>query len=191
LYDNGGNEIHLTDQIDNSVISSNHIWDNAGIGINIATSNSYDNYIIGNEISGGCTEVSDSGTGTTIQHRDEFEIDGTLKAARFSNDTYTDSGATLDSDDFGKTVIVNSGSTQTVNLPSVSSSDIGAWYRIVKVGTGQVTIDAADSDTIADSSAGGTIYNNQAGEDYATITIQLATDTEWVVTKAHGTWSTS
>ncbi|MFC1658224.1 NosD domain-containing protein [Candidatus Omnitrophota bacterium] len=194
-----GNKVHnnthgirLNASSNYNIISSNDITDSTtyDIWVRSTESNCTNNYLIGNRYSG---TFLDDGTNVnnTVQHRDEFEVDGTLKAAQFANDTYTDSGVTLDSDDFGKTITIDSSSTQTVNLPSVGSTDIGAWYRIVKVGTGQVTIDAADSDTIADSSAGGTIYNDQTGQDYATITIQLVTETEWVIIKAHGTWITS
>jgi hypothetical protein len=86
---------------------------------------------------------------------------------------------------------VDNGSAQTVNLPSVDSTHIGAWFRIVKLGAGQVTIDAADSDTIADSSAGGTIVNSESGETYATIMIELVAQDKWVIADAHGTWTST
>lgn len=105
--------------------------------------------------------------------------------------TAKNTGATLTTADFGKTITVNSGSTQTINLPSVDATNIGGWFTIVKLGAGQVTIDAPDSDLIADSSAGGTIYNNVAAETYAVITLQLVSATQWVIVSAHGTWTTT
>ena len=100
-------------------------------------------------------------------------------------------GITLTTADAGQTITVDAGGAQTVVLPSVAATDVGIWFRIVKLGAGQVTIDAVDSDTIADSGAGDTIYCAIAGEDYATITIQLAAETEWCITGAHGTWVTT
>jgi hypothetical protein len=134
--------------------------------------------------------ISSSSSPTTVQHWNEFEIDGTLKAARFLTET---GGTTvnLTTADFGKTITLDNGSAQTINLPSVDSTHIGAWYRIVKLSSSQVTIDAADSDTIADSSAGGTIVNSQSDQDYATIMLELITADEWMIVDAHGTWTTS
>jgi len=65
----------------NNIISSNRITDSSGsqYGINIASiaGTDTDNYLIGNEISGAgfTAEINDAGTGTTIQHRDQFEIE--------------------------------------------------------------------------------------------------------------------
>jgi len=102
-----------------------------------------------------------------------------------------DSGLTLTADDFGKTITVNSASAQTVYLPSISAADIGATVRIIKLGAGTVTIDAADSDTIADSGAGDTIYNNSATPPYASLELLLATDTKWAVVAGDGAWITT
>lgn len=100
-------------------------------------------------------------------------------------------GITLTTADAGQTTTVDSGSAQTVVLPSVAAGDVGIWFRVVKLGAGQVTVDAVDSDTIADSGAGNTIYCSITTEDYASITLQLASTTEWIVTGAHGTWTTT
>jgi parallel beta-helix repeat protein len=195
VWNNGGtDEMHgIRLGGSNNIVSSNRIYDSDN-----GTNTTYgiyswgtDAYLIGNEISGDFTaEVGDTGTNTTIQHRDEFEIEGTMKAARFLTQA-ADTGITLTTADFGKTITVDNASAQVVNLPSVASTEVGAWFRIIKLGAGQVTIDAADSDTIADSSSGGTIYNDQSAEDYATITVELASETEWIITGSHGTWTTS
>jgi hypothetical protein len=93
--------------------------------------------------------------------------------------------------DNGLTFTMTSGSSQNFNLPSVGASDVGISFTFVKLGAGTVVIDAADSDTIADSGAGSTIYNSQSGEVYATITLQLASETKWVITGSMGTWVTT
>jgi hypothetical protein len=93
--------------------------------------------------------------------------------------------------DIGRTFVATNTATTTFSLPSVDASNIGLWYTFVKNTAAQVTIDAADSDRIADSGAGDTIYDNQAGEVYATITLQLVSETNWVVTGAMGTWTTT
>ncbi len=192
IYNSGSHSVTVNAS-DFNLLSSNSIYDTAGstYAINISVSTADDNYLLGNYYSGtGATSINDSGTGTIIQNWNEFRINGTLQANRFLVEE-ADSGITLTSDDFGKTISVDSSSSQTVMLPSVDSSNTGAWIRVLKLNSGQVTVDAADSDTIADSTAGGTIYNSQSGQDYAVIEIQLANETEWVVVHGEGTWSTN
>jgi len=127
------------------------------------------------------------GIGTTTPSA-LLDVNGTVKAARFLTESQ-DSGVTLTASDFGKTITVDSVSDQIVNFPSVDSGDIGCWFTIVKLGSGRMTIDAADTDTIADSGEGLTIYNNT--EVYATITLQLVSETKWFITGGHGTWVTT
>ena len=194
LHDNGGvsdaSSLRFGGTSTGNLLAYNDITDTAGSGVYAIVLASSGHYLIGNRYSGtGADQMIDYGT-NTVQHWNELEIDGTFQAYELLTEAQN-SGVTLTSSDFGKTITVDNASTQTVTLPSVSSSDIGAWFRVVKLGSGQVTVDAADSDTIADSTAGGTIYNSQSGQDYATITIQLANSTEWVITKAQGTWTTN
>lgn len=64
---------------DNNIISSNSIYDASGTtsyGVNVSNATSNDNYLIGNEISGGgfTAKINDAGTDTTIQHRDQSQI---------------------------------------------------------------------------------------------------------------------
>jgi hypothetical protein len=99
------------------------------------------------------------------------------------------SGYTILTTDNGKVFTCDSASAQTFNLPSVDSSNIGTTYTIVKLGTGQVTIDAADSDTIEDSGAGDTVYCADEGD--ALISLMLTTETQWVIRFANGTWTTT
>ncbi|MFC1658223.1 right-handed parallel beta-helix repeat-containing protein [Candidatus Omnitrophota bacterium] len=201
FYNNGTgttDSIYISNAADNTIISFNKIYDSDGTGYAIHVSDASNpvdgTYIIGNDISGGGytaeIHIGTNATNTTIQQRNEFEVDGTLKAAQFLTEAQ-DTGVTLTTADFGKTITVDSGSAQVVNLPSVDSTNVGAWFRVIKLGAGQITIDAADSDTIADSSAGGTVVNSQSDQDYATIMIELVTETEWVIVDAHGTWTTS
>ncbi|KKW19691.1 MAG: hypothetical protein UY62_C0070G0005 [Parcubacteria group bacterium GW2011_GWF2_50_9] len=99
-----------------------------------------------------------------------------------------DSGITLTISDFGKTITVNSASAQIVYLPSVTAADIGATITVVKLGAGKVTIDAAASTYISDSTSGGTIYNNAVSPAYATITLRLVTATQWMIIGGEGSW---
>lgn len=108
----------------------------------------------------------------------------------FVTETKTDN-YTVTTSDFGKLLVMNSASDKTFTLPSVTSSHVGAILTFAKIAAGKVTIDAADSDVIADSAAGGTIDNSQSTETYATLVIQLVSETKWSVVGGHGTWSTT
>ena len=92
--------------------------------------------------------------------------------------------------DFGKTFIMN-GINKTFNLPSVALADVGAILTFVFISTGTLIIDAADNDTIDDSGAGDTIYCTQNGEKYSSITLMLASTTEWIILAAKGIWTTT
>jgi hypothetical protein len=113
-----------------------------------------------------------------------------IKGPRNTVNTKTDN-YTVRYSDSGKTLVMDSASDKTFTLPSVSANNVGLTFTFVKINSGRVTIQAADSDTIDNSTGGGTIYDSQAGETYATITIQLVTETKWVVIGIRGTWSTS
>jgi hypothetical protein len=109
---------------------------------------------------------------------------------KWTVETKTDNYNVLTTD-VAKTLVMNSASDKTFSLPSVSSGDVGTWYIFVKIGAGKVTIDAADSDTIGDSGAGDTIYNNYSTETYATITLELISETKWAIIGLDGTWITT
>ena len=100
---------------------------------------------------------------------------------------------TVQIDDFGisKVLTMDNAATKTFTLPSVDTSHIGLVLTFAKLGAGKLVIDAADSDTIGNSSAGGTVFDSVAGEVYATVTIMLASATKWTITRYHGSWVTT
>ncbi|MCX5793465.1 MAG: DUF1566 domain-containing protein [Elusimicrobia bacterium] len=102
-----------------------------------------------------------------------------------------DAGITLTAADFGKTITVNSASAQTVTLPTVTAADIGATVTVIKLGAGRVSIQAAPSAFIEDSTSGGTIYNDVPALVYAAITLRLVTTTQWQPIDAQGAWVTN
>jgi hypothetical protein len=126
----------------------------------------------------------------TVSPGAKLDVNGDAKISRYLTQA-NDSGVTLVTGDFGKTITVNSASAQTVTLPSVTSADIGATITVVKLGAGKVTIQAASSTFIADSTSGGTIYSNTASPVYATITLRLATSTQWMIVGGDGAWLTT
>jgi hypothetical protein len=127
---------------------------------------------------------------TDLSASDQLVIAGSAHIPYYETSAHN-TGVTLTTNDFGNTITVNAAGAQAVTLPSVDQDNIGAWFTVVKMGVGGVALCAADSDIIADSTGGNGIYNNTAAETYATITVQLADSTHWVITGAHGTWVTT
>lgn len=93
--------------------------------------------------------------------------------------------------DVAKTFVMQPTADLTNFLPSVTFADVGTWYTFVKNGTNRLTIKAADADVIADSNPGARLYNSATNEYYATVTLQLCNGTNWVITGAHGTWTST
>jgi len=102
-----------------------------------------------------------------------------------------DTGMTIATADFGKTITVTAGTPQIITLPAISAENIGAEITVVKLGTGGVTIQAYTFDAIAGSTVGGTIANGVVGETSATITLRIVSLDKWVVINSTGTWSTT
>ena len=107
---------------------------------------------------------------------------------KFKTTTYTDS-YTVKLTQTGETLIMNSSSNKTFTLPSVSASDMGVTFTFANINTGKLTIDAADSDIIADSATGATIYSDD--DNFSQLTLELVSATRWLVKGAHGTWTTT
>ena len=99
------------------------------------------------------------------------------------------SGYTITTADVGKTFTCNSTTGQTFLLPSVGAGELGYGYTVTKLGSGRVTITAADSDTIEDSGAGLGIYCADSG--IATIQLKLVSLTQWIIKSANGVWITT
>jgi hypothetical protein len=110
-----------------------------------------------------------------------------------------------------KTYVYNGYGNITINLPSVTSSNIGLWYNFINLTRFKMSIQAADNDTIDDSDPGATIYNGtdfdelssedsessessnseQEVEKFASIKVQLCTGTWWHVMHGRKTWTTT
>ena len=103
-----------------------------------------------------------------------------------------DSSYAINLDESGKVFVASSVNDVVFTLPSVESSDIGTTFTFAKcLKAGRITIKAADSDKIADSGAGCTIYNDHDTEEYTTLTIILLQETRWGILTGHGTWITT
>jgi len=73
-------------------------------------------------------------------------------------------------------------------LPSVGRDDVDAWIAFVRLGTGRLVIDAADSDVIEKSSPGGRIVCMETGRVAASIILFLASETCWSIFGGIGVW---
>ena len=105
---------------------------------------------------------------------------------------YTDTDATLTTRDLGMVILMNIGTgNYTCTLPSVETSDLYSWVKIVRIGTGKLSIRAADSDTIETSSTGGKIWCNENPRKGANVLLQLVQDTEWAIIAGTGIWAVS
>ena len=84
--------------------------------------------------------------------------------------------------------MIENAANVAVTLPSISSSDIGYWIRIYKMGAGNLTINRADSDTIESDVS---VANTTASETWANIELFVAKDTMWKIGYMLGSWVTS
>ena len=91
--------------------------------------------------------------------------------------------------DFGKVIKFNNG-TNNVGclLPSVGEMDVDTWIIIMRVGTGSLTIQAADSDTIEKSGPGGKLICDEVDRVCANVWLYLATETKWAILGGTGIW---
>lgn len=99
------------------------------------------------------------------------------------------SNLTLGIRDIGKIIKFNNGSLN-VNcyLPSVGALDVGSLITVMKLGTGNLRIQAVDSDTIGNSTAGGAVISAEPGRVGAHLTLFLNTETQWIITAGLGVW---
>ena len=116
---------------------------------------------------------------------------GGLSSLSWTAETKT-ADYTITTDDFNKTIRMNSADDKIFSLPSVGASEDGERITLAKIAAGKVTIAAADADKIDSGSAGGTLFNNQAGEIYANVTLEYVhAIVTWIHISGRGTWSTT
>lgn len=117
------------------------------------------------------------------------DIMGAWRIAKRPSVTYTNTGATLSTNDFGRVIKFENGANNVIcTLPSVSSGDVDSWLIIMRLGTGRLTIQASDSDTIEKSKAGGQMYCQEEGRIVANLMLYLATETKWGILAGTGIW---
>lgn len=106
--------------------------------------------------------------------------------------TYTDNHTVLQTQS-GKELIMNSASNKTFTISA--GYNVGTNYTFGNINTGRITIQMSGSETIDDSSAGGTNYSDDDLTNSNTtpsITITKVSSTHWhVAPGANGTWTTT
>jgi len=99
---------------------------------------------------------------------------------------------TLDEEDFGKLLTMTNAGPKIFTLPAVDAEDIGLYVSLVKRGAGKLTVQAAGGETIQDSSAGGTVYNDLAEETFALVRLCVIAAGKWIIEHFTGSgWRTS
>ena len=99
--------------------------------------------------------------------------------------TYT-GNHTVELDQAGHVLVMNSTSDYTFTLPSVNAANIGTEFHFTNINTGKLTITPADNDTIHSGAATKHIYS--ATDTIASVTLRLVSATHWQIVMANGTW---
>jgi len=101
-----------------------------------------------------------------------------------------DSGGTLDENDLGKIVTIDSTANQTINLPAARADLVGEWVRFLKQGPGYVYLPADGTDVIGDSNSGATAQN-ETTETYTFLELIITSEGRWDLGATLGAWYTS
>ena len=101
-----------------------------------------------------------------------------------------DSGGTLDENDLGKIITIDSTSNVTINLPAARADLVGEWVKFQKQGTGYVYLPANGTDVIGDSNSGATAQN-ETTEQYTFLELVITAEGRWDLGATLGAWYTS
>jgi hypothetical protein len=111
---------------------------------------------------------------------------------RRSPDIVATADLTLTTDDFGKIILFDNGTTDvTCKLPTISLKDTYCWIGpIYRLGSGRVTITADADSYIEYSSKGGSIYCDEERRAAANVTLELVSEHLWGIIGGTGLWKT-
>ena len=123
----------------------------------------------------------------SIKFLKNVTISGTMQHAKFVVGTEKTDNYTILTSDFGSILVMNAAISKTFALPSVDATNIGSWIIFEKMGAGEVIIDAADLDTVEDSTAGAGIKCSET-TTFSRVSLYLRSATSWVIWNAKGTW---
>lgn len=81
---------------------------------------------------------------------------------------------------------------KTFFFPAIAKNIDGRRVTLVKTNTGKLSLQPTGADIMADGSPGALIYNDEALEVEATITLEACYSTlTWLIFAASGTWTTT
>lgn len=116
------------------------------------------------------------------------DVTGKWQLRQKPNLTFTGTGGTLTTSDFGKTILFDTqGEDVVCNLPSVGLADVDGSFQIIRKGIGRLLVKAADADQI-ETSARGVVYCNERNRVVANIGLYLAEETKWGIINGTGIW---
>jgi len=203
--------------IDGCTIATSNITVGAGKTLNVSagTLTLADNQISGDKVEGGTiasitisqlsgamdcnnqamTNVDiNSGAidGTTIGVTSASTLHSTISQIEMVAEEEKTDNYNITTSDLGKSFRMRAGVEKTFNLPSMGASEDGGRLTFLKGDAFKLILDAADTDTIADSSAGATIYEDTALNVGAAITLEYYHSiTKWCIIGGSGTWVTT
>jgi hypothetical protein len=103
-------------------------------------------------------------------------------------DIYTDS-AHLATTQFGRTIKFNNVTKNIIcYLPKVADIDIGGHLQIIKLGTGNLRIQAASNAQIGKSTFGGGLISGEPERQGANVTLHVESSIRWSVDAGLGIW---
>ena len=109
--------------------------------------------------------------------------------SEFKVNTYT-GDQTLNMNQTGQLIVMNSASNQIITLPIAAAADAGKWFAFANINTGRLTIGPGTGGQINNGTATtGTFYTDT---DYiAGCIIKCVAANKWAVISGNGTWATT
>lgn len=133
--------------------------------------------------------VDDNGYPTREWHR-WFQKIGLVNDPFTANpDVIYTGNTTLTSGDLGKVVIFNNGSSDVVcSLMGFAAKDLYNWVRVVRLGTGRLTIVPSALMKIEYGSIGGRIWCDEERRAAANVTLQAVSLIQLAIIASTGRW---
>lgn len=91
--------------------------------------------------------------------------------------------------DLNQIYTVDSAVAVVLTLPAVTADEVGTWFRVHKMGVGDLTITPNAVDAIAAGIAGATLANTAAEALTAFIELECVAAGQWVIAGRLGTWA--
>jgi len=97
--------------------------------------------------------------------------------------------ATLTTDDWGKTIVMDCRlAPRTCTMMEVTSRDVSCWLTIMKWGTYKISIVPSSTTRIESGSLGRKLWNEENKRFAANVTLQLMVVDQWAIVGSTGLW---